>query len=323
VSIDCTVYVRGRGSVSASFAEAYQASQEPGNLAWIALVEPAEEDFGVIARSFGLEPQFLEEAVRFPHRSDIEKHEDRLLAVLPILRTSGEEADTRGNSGSRSMNKDWVLALAVGEPNMIVTFTDADPAVLDKLRRRMEVKLNLTAEDARAVLFEIVSGVIGDYEDAVEAIDRCIWDAEVTVMEGRSGDVLRQIHNFTSQAVGLQQAVKPLASALEQLSDSDAPLTHRRPTRIRHRALRVTERLDSARTPLEPPRGEPHPGGTENLRVGRHPHRPVPDSGRVRNELHQRVVDDSRSWLRGDDRFHAAGIWSPLPLVQTVGVVVV
>lgn len=247
MSIGCTVYARGRGSVSASFADAYQASQEPGNLAWIALLEPAGEDFGVIAPSFGLEPQFLEEAVRFPHRSDIEKHEDRLLAVLPILRTSSEEAGTRGNPGSRSMNKDWVLALAVGEPNMIVTFTDGDPAVLDKLRRRVEVKLNLTAEDARAVLFEIVSGVIGDYEDAVEAIDRRIWDAEVTVMEGRSGDVLRQIHNFTSQAVGLQQAVKPLASALEQLSDSDAPLTHRRLTRIRHRALRVTERLDSAR----------------------------------------------------------------------------
>lgn len=247
MSIDCTVYARGRVSVSASFAEAYQATQEPGNLAWIALLEPAGEDFGVIAPSFGLEPQFLEEAVRFPHRSDIEKHEDRLLAVLPILRTSGEEANTRGNPGSRSMNKDWVLALAVGEPNMIVTFTDGDPAVLDKLRRRMEGKLDLTVEDARAVLFEIVSGVIGDYEDAVEAIDRRIWDAEVTVMEGRSGDVLRQIHNFTSQAVGLQQAVKPLASALEQLSDSDAPFTHRRLTRIRHRALRVTERLDSAR----------------------------------------------------------------------------
>ncbi|HEX7169552.1 MAG TPA: CorA family divalent cation transporter [Rubrobacter sp.] len=247
MSIDCTVYARGRGSVSASFAEAYRATQEPGNLAWIALVEPAEEDFGVIAPSFGLEPQLLEEAVRFPHRSDIEKHEDRLIAVLPILRTSAEEADIKDKPGSRSMNKDWVLALAVGEPNMIFTFTDGDPAVLDKLRRRMEVKLDLTAEDARAVLFEIVSEVIGDYEDAVEAIDRRIWDAEVTVMEGRSGDVLRQIHNLTSQAVGLQQAVKPLASALELLSDSDAPLTHRRLTRIRHRALRVTERLDSAR----------------------------------------------------------------------------
>jgi len=247
VSIESTIYARGRGSASASFAEAYQASQEPGNLAWIALVEPAEEDFGVIAPSFGLEPQLLEEAVRFPHRSDIEKHENRLLAVLPILRTSAEEADIKDKPGSRSMNKDWVLALAVGEPNMIFTFTDGDPAVLDKLRRRMEVKLDLTAEDARAVLFEMASGVIGDYEDAVEAIDRRIWDAEVTVMEGRSGDVLRQIHNLTSQAVGLQQAFKPLASALEQLSDSDAPLTHRRLTRIRHRALRVTERLDSAR----------------------------------------------------------------------------
>jgi magnesium transporter len=247
VSIDCTVYARGRGSASASFADAYRATQEPGNLAWISLVEPAEEDFGVIAPSFGLELQFLEEAVRFPHRSDIEKHENRLIAVLPILRTSAEEADIKDKSGSRSMNQDWVLALAVGDPNMIFTFTDGDPAVLDKLRRRMEVKLDLTAEDARAVLFEMVSEVIGDYEEAVEAIDRRIWDAEVTVMEGRSGDVLRQIHNFTSQAVSIQQAFKPLASALEQLSDSDAPLTHRRLTRIRHRALRVMERLDSAR----------------------------------------------------------------------------
>jgi magnesium transporter len=247
MSIESTIYARGRGSASASFAEAYQASQEPGNLAWISLAEPAEEDFGVIAPSFGLEPQLLEEAVRFPHRSDIEKHEDRLLAVLPILRTSGEEAGTRGKPGRRSVESDWMLALAVGEPNMIVTFTDGDPSVMDKLRRRVEERLDLPAEDSKAVIFEIASEVIRDYEDAVEAIDSRIWDAEVTVMEGRSGDVLRQIHNLTSQAVGLQQAVKPLASALEQLSDSEAPLAHRQLTRIRHRALRVTERLDSAR----------------------------------------------------------------------------
>jgi magnesium transporter len=103
------------------------------------------------------------------------------------------------------------------------------------------------AEDARAVLFEIVSEVIGDYEDAVEEIDGRIWDAEVTVLEGRSGDVLRQIHELTSQAVGLQQVLKPLASALEQLTEDDAPVSHRQLARTRHRALQVTEKLDSAR----------------------------------------------------------------------------
>jgi magnesium transporter len=247
MSIESTVYARGRGSASASFADAYEASQEPGNLAWIVLLEPEEEDFSVIARSFGLEPRLLEEAVRFPHRSDIEMHESRLAAVLPVLRASGEGEEARGKLGVRSVRNDWVLALAVGEPNMIVTYTDGDPSVRDKLRRRVEEKVENIAEDARAVLFEIVSEVIGDYEDAVEEIDGRIWDAEVTVLEGRSGDVLRRIHELTSQAVGLQQALKPLAPALEQLTEDDTPVAHRRLARTRHRALRVTEKLDSAR----------------------------------------------------------------------------
>jgi Mg2+ and Co2+ transporter CorA len=171
------------------------------------LLEPEEEDFSVIARSFGLEPRLLEEAVRFPHRSDIEMHESRLAAVLPVLRASGEGEEARGKLGVRSVRNDWVLALAVGEPNMIVTYTDGDPSVRDKLRRRVEERVENIAEDARAVLIEIVSEVIGDYEDAVEEIDGRIWDAEVTVLEGRSGDVLRRIHELTSQAVGLQQAL--------------------------------------------------------------------------------------------------------------------
>jgi magnesium transporter len=247
VSIESIIYGRERGSASASFADAYQASQEPGNLAWIVLLEPEEEDFSVIARGFGLEPRLLEEAVRFPHRSDIEKRENRLAAVLPILRTSGEGEGTRGKRGFRSVKTDWVLALAVGEPNMIVTYTDGESSVLGKLRQRVEEKVENIAEDARAVLFEIVSEVIGDYEDAVEEIDGRIWDAEVTVLEGRSGDVLRQIHELTSQAVGLQQVLKPLASALEQLTEDDAPVSHRQLARTRHRALQVTEKLDSAR----------------------------------------------------------------------------
>jgi magnesium transporter len=187
----------------------------------------------------------LEEAVRFPHRSDVEKHEDRLAAVLPILRTADQEDDTRDKPGS--VKSDWVLALAVGEPNMILTYTDGDPSVLDKLRRRVAERLDRLADDSRAVLFEIASEVIGDYERAVEAIDGRIWEAEARVLEGRSGDVLRQIHELTGQVVGLQQAVRPLASALEQLTENDAHLARRQLARTRHRALRVAERLDSAR----------------------------------------------------------------------------
>jgi magnesium transporter len=247
VSIESTVYVQGRGSISATYSEARKARRETGSLTWISLVEPGESDFDVIADSLGLEPPLLEEAARFPQRSGVERHENRLVAVLPILRTPVGGDGTAGDGGFRSVECDWVLAFAVEEPNMIVTLTDGDGLVLDKLHRSVEGRLDPLAQDSGMVLLEIIGEVVGDYERAVEAIDGRIWDAEVTTMEGKSRAILRRIHELTSQTVGLQQAIKPLASALEQLAGSDAPGAHRQLSRIKHRALRVTEKLDGAR----------------------------------------------------------------------------
>jgi hypothetical protein len=137
----------------------------------------------VIAGNLGLESSLQEEAARFPHRSGVERHETRLIAVLPILRPLGEGNGTVGKGGFRSVECDWVLA--VEEPNMIVTLTDGDGAVMDKLHRRVEGRLGLLAQDSGIVLLEIIGEVVGDYERAVEAIDGQIWDAEVTTMEGR------------------------------------------------------------------------------------------------------------------------------------------
>ena len=118
MGIESTVYRQGRGSVPASFAEALQACRETGNLAWISLVEPDENDFGVIFSNLGLEPRLLKEAARFPHRSGVERHETRLVAVLPILRNPDEVDGAAKEGGLRSIESDWVLALAAKEPNM-------------------------------------------------------------------------------------------------------------------------------------------------------------------------------------------------------------
>jgi Mg2+ and Co2+ transporter CorA len=187
------------------------------------LEKRGERESGVIAGILGLEPPLLEEAARFRHRSGVERHETRLVAVLPILRTPGEGEGTAGKGGFRSVECDWIFVFAVEEPNVIVTLTDGDRSVLDKLHRTVEETLDLQAQDSGMVLLEIIGEIVGDYERAVEAIDGRIWDAEVTTMEGRSRDILRRIHALTSQTVGLQQAIKPLASALEQLAGSDAP----------------------------------------------------------------------------------------------------
>ena len=245
--MESTVYAQGRESVATSFEDARRAGRENGSLAWISVVDPDDSAFAAIAGGLGWEPRQLKEAANFPHRSDIERHESWLVAVLPILLDPGEVEGTMGKGGFLSVGSDWVLAFAVEEPNMIVTFTDGEGSVVDRLRRGVEGKLDLLARDSRAVLLAMIGEVVGDYERAVEAIDGRISDAEITVMEGRSGAILREIHALTSRVVRLQQRVKPLAYALERLTDGDAPVAHRHLLRIRHRALRVTEKLDGAR----------------------------------------------------------------------------
>jgi len=194
-----------------------------------------------------LDPRELEDAIRFPLRAKVENHENLLVAVLPVVHAVNVEGNTRGEGGFRRNNGDWILALAVGDPDLIVTIIDGDPSVLDRLRRGVEEKPDRIVEGSRAVLFEIVDEVVKGYEEGVEAIDKGIWDAEKAVLESRSGNVQRQIHKLTSQAVGLQQAVKPLAAALEHLDENGAPVAHRHLSRTRHRVLRVTERLDGSR----------------------------------------------------------------------------
>jgi len=249
VSIESTVYVRGQGWVSRSFEETRTASHEAGSLAWISLVDPGEGDFDVISENVSLEPRLLEEAALFPHRSGVERHETGLVAVLPILRDLDEGIGdgAAGEGGVGSVRCEWLLVLAVEAPNMIVTLTDGEDGVVGELRRRLEGRSDLPTRGSETILLEMIGEVVGDYERAVEAIEGAIREIEATVMEGRSREVLRRIHVLSGQAVGMQQAMKPLATALEQLAGGDAPVSHRQLSRTKHRALRVTEKLDSAR----------------------------------------------------------------------------
>ena len=247
MSIEGAVYARGQGWVSASFAEALTANREANSLAWISLLEPSESDFEVIAGSLGLEPRLLKEAARFPYRSGVDRHDARLVAVLPTLQDWGEgDHGPVEIGGIGSVAIGWVLVVAMEEPNMIVTLTYADRLVLDELHRGVERCLDLLAIDSATVLLEVVGAVLEKYEAAVDAINERISEAEVSVMEGRSSDVVRHIHTYTSQAVRLQQAINPLASSLDQLVGDGGPVVHRQLSRLRHRALRVSEELDGA-----------------------------------------------------------------------------
>src|SRR5215213_1139081 len=156
MTIDSTIHAHGRGRSPASLAD---ASQEPGNFAWIELFESDEEDFEAIAESFAFDPGLLEDTIRFPQRTKIETHENLLVAAMPVVQALDEEENNKGKAGFRLGRDDWVLALAIGDPNSIVTFVDGDPTVLDRLRRAVEGKHDRIAEGSRAVLFEIVDEV--------------------------------------------------------------------------------------------------------------------------------------------------------------------
>ncbi len=240
-----TVYVHGRRSTSASFADALEACREADKLAWIDLFEPGGEDLEPVADGIGLDPKVLEGAVGFPRRAKVQKHGNLLVAVLPVVGALvGDSAG--GEVGFGPDTGDWLLAIAVEDRNLIVTGTEGERSVQDQLRRRLEQEPDRLAGGSKAVLFEMVDEVVLGYEGAVEAIEQGTLDSEIAVLESRSGNGLPRIHKLASRTVGLQQAVKPLAAALEHLNENGGSGARGHLPHTLHRVLRVTERLDGS-----------------------------------------------------------------------------
>jgi magnesium transporter len=239
------VYVDGRRAEEpGSLQETYEAVRQRRGVAWIALYKPTEEEFGSVAREFGLHPLAIEDPIKTPLRTKLERYEGTLFLVLKAARYLDE---------SETVEFGEVDAF-VGE-NFVVTVLRGEPAALAVVREHLEGEPELLKWGPEAILYTIIQRVIDGYAPVVAGLQNDIEEIETEVFSGNAG-VSRRIYELSREVIEFQRATEPLPAILDRLMSGaavpevDAEL-QRHLHVVQDHALRITERVDGFRQMLQ------------------------------------------------------------------------
>jgi magnesium transporter len=243
--VDNVIYVDGRRAEEpGSLQDTYEAIRQRRGVAWIALYKPTEEEFGSVAREFGLHPLTVEDPIKAPLRTKLEHYEGTLFLVLKAARYLDETETVEFGE----------VDIFVGE-NFVVMVLRGEPAALAPMRERLEGDPELLRRGPEAILYAIIERVVDGYAPVVEGLENDIDEIETEVFSGNAG-VSRRIYELSREVIEFQRATEPLPAILDRLiSGGEAPEVDAEVQRHLHlvqdRALRITGRVEGFRQLLQ------------------------------------------------------------------------
>jgi magnesium transporter len=243
--VDNAIYVDGRRAEEpGSLEETYEAVDQRRGVAWIALYKPTEEEFGSVAREFGLHPLAVEDPIKAPLRTKLERYEGTLFLVLKAARYLDE---------SETVEFGEVDAF-VGE-NFVVTILRGEPAALAPMRERLKGDPELLGRGPEAFLYAIIERVVDGYAPVVAGLENDIDEIETEVFSGNAG-VSRRIYELSREVIEFQRATEQLPAILDRIVSGgeghgvDAEL-QKYLRIVQDRALRIIERVEGFRQLLQ------------------------------------------------------------------------
>jgi magnesium transporter len=243
--VDNAIYVDGRRAEEpGSLQETYEAVRQRRGVAWIGLYKPTEEEFASLVREFGLHPLAVEDPIKAPLRTKLERYDGTFFLVLKAARYL-DESDTVQFGD---------VDVFVGE-NFVVTVLRGEPAALVAVRERLEGDPELLRRVPEAILYAIIERVVDGYAPVVAGLENDIDEIETEVFSGNAG-VSRRIYELSREVIEFQRATEPLPAILDRLiSGGEAPEVDAELQRYLHvvqdRALRIIERVEGFRQLLQ------------------------------------------------------------------------
>jgi magnesium transporter len=179
---------------------------EPGTMAWIGLLRPAEAQLLAVAEEFGLHELAVEDAIVAHQRPKLERYGDTLFVVLRPARYLDDVEEVEFGE----------LHLFVG-PNFVLTVRHSQSPDLAKVRHRMEDDPELLSRGPEAVLYAVFDTVVDAYAPVVAGLQKDIDEIETEVFRG-DPKVSRRIYELSGEVIDFQRSTRPLLEMLERLA---------------------------------------------------------------------------------------------------------
>jgi len=206
--VDAGIYRDGRRIASPpTVAETARVlREEPGAMAWIGLLRPAEPQLVALAEEFGLHELAVEDAIVAHQRPKLERYGETLFVVLRAARYLDEVEEVEFGE----------LHIFIGS-NFVLTVRHSQAPDLAVVRQRMENDPELLAKGPEAVLYAILDSVVDGYAPVVAGLQKDIDEIETEVFRGDPA-VSRRTYELSGEVIEFQRSTRPLLGMLEGLT---------------------------------------------------------------------------------------------------------
>lgn len=241
--VDGATYTEGNRVATIDSPEEIGPVRQRGELTWIGLCEPTEDEFASIASEFGLPSLAVEDVAEADQRPKLERYGHSLFVVLwPALYQDEAEAVKFGE-----------VHIFVGEDFVVTVDHGQEAAALGKALGRLEGQPELLAQGSTAILYAIADRIVDDYEPVVEGLENDIDEIETQLFGGDENPYAPQrIYELSREVIRFQRATRPLPEMLGRVIEGadeqrPEPKLGRHLRDVRDHALRVGERVEGLR----------------------------------------------------------------------------
>jgi magnesium transporter len=180
-----------------------QSACRAGELLWIDITDPQEEDYRLLAQRFALHPLVIEDMKSREGRPKLHDYGDYLYIIYHALNyqvrpeIEGAKEDDQNAPHTDRYGNSYELIIheidcLIGSDYVITLHEEPLQPFLD-LRRRWEASPGLMQSGAFYLLYELMDGVLDDYFPLLDALDERIDEFEdrlfLEFQEHLSGDI--------------------------------------------------------------------------------------------------------------------------------------
>ena len=239
--VDCAHYRNGvrQHEGSMPLEEAAACSMGNGDLVWLGLREPSEDELEALQKQFHLHELAVEDAHRAHQRPKIEAYEGMRFLVLRTARY--DDAREQVDFGE--------IDMFVG-PGYVITVRHGQASELAAARGRLEQRPDLLEMGAVAVVWAVLDKIVDDYQPVAEGLERDIDEVEDAVFVGEE-DATQRLYFLKREVIEFHHAVRPLLGPLADLERGAFPEVNQEIRSyfrdVNDHVKRVTEEVESQR----------------------------------------------------------------------------
>ncbi|MDD2485550.1 MAG: magnesium/cobalt transporter CorA [bacterium] len=175
-----------------------------GNLVWLDILHPTEDDYLMLQEEFGFHPLAIEDTRSEEQRPKLDDYKDYLFIISKYAFRNEDEIGAT------------FLSIFVG-PRYLVTVHQKRISAVENVIARWERYGEMRAEGVAYLLYALLDSILQGYFPLLDEIDDMMDDIEDRVLSGQGHDIMDDIFKTKKKMLVLRRTISPLRDVVMSL----------------------------------------------------------------------------------------------------------